>query len=131
MTTSLDQWDNGPDVPPDATTDRLIKHEWRWHEDDPDDECPACRVDRGAALLDERRPGWWEDVDVRTLDMGGCWSCVLGQVFGEYHDGTEWLGVPADTWSVQWLGFEGSEQDYDVLTILWRAAINRRRHAES
>lgn len=52
---------------------------------------PAERVARGAALLDEQRPGWWERTDVVRLDMTDGCGCILGQEFqAEWED----LGGP-------------------------------------
>lgn len=41
----------------------------------------AERVALGAALLDERRPGWWERTDVVRLNMSDACNCMLGQEF--------------------------------------------------
>jgi hypothetical protein len=49
------------------------------------------RVARGAALLDEKRPGWAAEIDLDDLEMGSCFSCVLGQLFGEFADGADEL----------------------------------------
>jgi hypothetical protein len=37
------------------------------------------RVNRGAALLDEFDPGWWETVDVDTIDISDIDRCIIGQ----------------------------------------------------
>ena len=42
------------------------------------------RVREGAALLDERRPGWRGAIDVERLDLGSCFNCVLGQLYGQF-----------------------------------------------
>ena len=42
------------------------------------------RVARGAALLDEKLPGWWQRVDLDRLDLSKCTDCVLGQLTGDY-----------------------------------------------
>lgn len=47
-------------------------------------------VARGAALLDEKVPGWWRVIDLDALDMGNCTQCMLGQLFG--HDIEKALG---------------------------------------
>ena len=41
-----------------------------------------ARVARGAAHLDQVRPGWFNRIDVGTLSLGSCWDCVIGQLFG-------------------------------------------------
>jgi hypothetical protein len=47
------------------------------------------RVARGAAKLDEVNPGWRASIDGANLRMGGCASCVLGQLYGNYVDGLD------------------------------------------
>lgn len=51
------------------------------------------RVNRGAALLDQRRPGWAGELDLNTLHMASCDSCVLGQLFDGYFIGTRRLAI--------------------------------------
>lgn len=46
---------------------------------DPDEV--EARVERGTESLDNTMPGWWEKVDLSTLDISSCSRCVLGQVF--------------------------------------------------
>jgi hypothetical protein len=50
-------------------------------------------VDQGAKLLDQEKPGWAKAVDLRKLDMRSTRTCVLGQVYGAYHTGTDALGL--------------------------------------
>lgn len=40
----------------------------------------AERVAAGAAFLDGREPGWWERIDLGSLDMTADCGCVLGQL---------------------------------------------------
>ncbi|TYB69657.1 hypothetical protein FXF51_05715 [Nonomuraea sp. PA05] len=39
------------------------------------------RVARGAALLDEKRPGWWQRIHLDTLNINDCGECVIGQLY--------------------------------------------------
>lgn len=39
---------------------------------------------RGARLLDDIKPGWYKLIDLGQLDMGNCYRCILGQVYGDY-----------------------------------------------
>lgn len=41
-------------------------------------------VETAGKLLDVIRPGWYERVNVETLNMAHPFLCVLGQVFGDY-----------------------------------------------
>ena len=38
---------------------------------------------RGAALLDERSPGWREKINLDELDTNSCYKCVLGQTYAD------------------------------------------------
>lgn len=42
------------------------------------------RASRGAALLDEKNPGWYRRVDTDRLHMWSVDSCVLGQLYSNY-----------------------------------------------
>jgi hypothetical protein len=59
----------------------------------------AERVAAGAAFLDEHDPGWWQRIDLPTLDLSCESHCVLGQtcpleVLNQYS--LEQWGIPAD-----------------------------------
>ncbi len=41
-------------------------------------------VERGVKLLDERRPGWWKEIDLHTFRMHECAACVCGQLYGDW-----------------------------------------------
>lgn len=43
---------------------------------------------KGAALLDEKMPGWADKIDLDELQLNDQCNCVLGQVYGGYDDGT-------------------------------------------
>jgi hypothetical protein len=98
----------------------------------------AERVARGAALLDEREPGWWQRIDLETLDLGAPCHCVLGQLATDLEDPTSWL-VILDRFDLTWvddsdkqLGFNAltsSDRSYANLTAAWRELIEARRSA--
>ena len=44
------------------------------------------QVDNGVAYLDEVKPGWRELIDLKRLDISSVRCCVLGQVFGDFHN---------------------------------------------
>jgi hypothetical protein len=56
-------------------------------------EAIAERVAAGAALLDEKIPGWRDEINIKTLDLVSFRQCILGQLFGHYRDGLEALDV--------------------------------------
>ena len=39
-------------------------------------------VAKGAALLDDKVPGWWKVINLQKLDINDCHTCMLGQLFG-------------------------------------------------
>lgn len=98
----------------------------------------AERVERGAALLDERRLGWDEFTDLDRLDMASHTNDVLGQEYGSYSVGVRKL-FPAD--SPYSFGFNapfarahgfdvevGADADaYAALTVAWRELIEARK----
>jgi hypothetical protein len=91
----------------------------------------AERVERGAALLDERRPGWWDEVDVEALDLDLCSRCPLGQLWGDFESGAYRLFRGGFHEVADMAGHHGfdavCDNHFPILTDLWRAAIERRR----
>lgn len=49
-------------------------------------ETMVARVNRGSALLDEKKPGWNFDVVPERLDMTSTSLCIVGQVYGDYDE---------------------------------------------
>lgn len=41
----------------------------------------TSRVEKGAAFLDEIRPGWEFEIDLRKLELSNSCRCVLGQLY--------------------------------------------------
>ena len=97
----------------------------------------AERVARGAALLDEKMPGWAERIDLNVLNLASSCRCVLGQLHPNleapddaYLDGLSHLGV--STTDDSGYGFDTSDEDdgvYERLTAAWRELIESRRAA--
>jgi hypothetical protein len=97
------------------------------------------RVERGAALLDEKRPGWWQGIDLDRLDIGSPCNCVAGQLgTGEdpYSLTVSALGIWGADEECEH-GFEApfamitSDREYGPLTEAWRDLITRRREMAS
>lgn len=89
------------------------------------------RVAAGAALLDERMPGWEQDVNPHTLDLSSPCHCVLGQIFGLYDHGVETMAqIPQ--FEAEDQGFwTSSDSEYDELTSAWYLLIRERRATAS
>lgn len=64
------------------------------------------RVTRGAALLDQKRPGWAGRIDIATLRISSCQACVVGQLFGVAERFAPF------THGIEALGIYGSQEDY-------------------
>jgi hypothetical protein len=59
-----------------------------------------ARVARGAALLDEKRPGWERRIDLGTLTLHDPCGCIVGQLCGTgiwFGEGLEMLGIDEGT----------------------------------
>jgi hypothetical protein len=99
----------------------------------------AERVARGAALLDEREPGWWERIDLGRLDLSSPCRCVLGQLntdldrpyFPKWTDILERFGVGLrDEFTHGFnVGGGGTDAQFANLTAAWRELIEARRSA--
>jgi len=71
---------------------------------------------RAARELDQRKPGWEDLINIRTLDMVSTSQCVLGQVFGGYNQGLGRVSFRTRR------AYSGSS-----FGILWRWEIWKRR----
>ncbi len=90
----------------------------------------AERVARGAALLDERRPGWAGEVNAEELEMASCYQCMMGQIFGEFCVGTDTLDLDMES---DYYGFDVKVgtlakrmAEYIALEAAWIAEIAAR-----
>lgn len=98
----------------------------------------TARVQRGADLLDEKRPGWWQEINLGRLDIGSSCNCVGGQLSGglcSFIATMESLDLDANAEDefVRY-GFEADgndhatiEADYAGLTAAWHDLITARR----
>jgi hypothetical protein len=101
------------------------------------------RAAAGAALLDQRRPGWQQQVDPGRLDLEDWRTDVLGQLYGTFGVGVHKLTpglseAEVDAWTVAH-GFDVDDTDlglsagpraaYQTLTGAWRDELARRRQS--
>ena len=109
----------------------------------------AERVARGAALLDDRRPGWWREdrhrsIDLDELDIDDCTACVLGQLYRTpdpslgYDEGLGQLGITArgEAATCGFIAADGLRSEVwqvesDRLGAEWSLLIAGRRDAAS
>lgn len=73
-------------------------------------------IRQGAALLDQKEPGWRDRIAPAELQMEDCDLCVLGQVFSEYERGLERLGYEA---TINTGAFATAGTEYPRLTREW------------
>lgn len=77
------------------------------------------RIEAGAAYLDETLPGWWDTIDLDTLNMGSGCRCVLGQL------AVDMLGAEVDDEDEiivdynRAAGFDGCDYLGDTPYFLW------------
>lgn len=102
----------------------------------------AARVAKGAALLDEKRPGWERQIDLGTLDVQNGTCCVTAQLSGTqaWFTGMRQLGLTeGDSGTYVAHGFNAESYDameddeaydqeavYATLNRLWRELIEGR-----
>lgn len=55
-----------------------------------------ARVAKGAAHLDQVRPGWAQQIDVGRLTMHACDRCIIGQLGQGKYKPCRDFGVPSD-----------------------------------
>lgn len=53
------------------------------------------RIAKGVALLDQKRPGWENEISLVELDLKDPNDCVLGQVYGSFGTGANDLKLVA------------------------------------
>lgn len=102
------------------------------------------RAAAGAALLDQRRPGWHQQVDRGRLDLEDWRADILGQLYGSFGAGVHKLTggrseAEVDAWTVAH-GFDLDDADlgrsggpraaYQALTEAWRDQLSRRQGGE-
>lgn len=83
----------------------------------------SAKVAAGMALLDQERPGWRQEIDLGTLDLGSCSVCVLGQIFGDYEDGLSELGIGDDPYKYGFNALGGMS----TLTQAWKDALGQNK----
>lgn len=94
-----------------------------------------ARVARGAALLDEKRPGWERKIDLAVFALDDGCKCVVGQLFGDYIDGIGLLGCPGP-WNtaldLEWerrhgfLTSYGESWSWEELEEAWASLLKER-----
>src|SRR3954469_19777861 len=85
------------------------------------------RVERGAARLDNHKPGWRDRIDVDQLEVNDPYKCPVGQAYGDFHAGLVMLGHDAIENCINDGFYEalGQTRDYPRLTAAWKAYLTK------
>lgn len=102
----------------------------------------AARVQRGAALLDEKWPTWAQDIDLDRLDIQDGAACMTAQYAQQTTPGATWytgqtmLGLSELAYELHGFNADGCSvggaedgPGYATLNRLWRDLIVQRREA--
>ena len=85
------------------------------------------QVQRGAVLLDALRPGWRKSISVDVLDLSSGCLCILGQIYGTFHEGLNRV-CGSEDWDIRWNfslehGFDTYDDDDTACRALEQAWI--------
>lgn len=86
-------------------------------------------IRRGVKKLNQTVPNWRLLVNDSTLDIGDCYNCLTGQVFGSYENALEVMRI--DDSDADYYGFALNidpgearyKPEYERLTELWKQEI--------
>ncbi len=93
------------------------------------EELTRKQFERGVALMDSKlEDNWIYGVDPDTLDMSSAFKCVLGQFFGGYFEGREWLGIEYGMGHEYGFDTVYGQEGYNYLTSLWWNLLTERRN---
>lgn len=90
-------------------------------------------VDTGARVLDKLNPGWFNEVDVDTLDLSSDTNCIGGQLYGTFKNlfdvlpGDAVRDVPAHGFVIGAVPKLYRQDAYQRLTEAWKGEIAFRR----
>ena len=97
----------------------------------------AQAVAKGATLLDQQVPGWAERIDLPMLDIGSCYHCILGQLYGDgseldtsgYEVGRDWFGLTLRDAEEHGFTTAAGLPEFRRLGEAWAAEVLRRVQA--
>jgi len=80
----------------------------------------------GMKLLGRFIPNWRRLIDADTLDLASTRYCILGQVFGSYSSGLEYLAaMSGESVDEEWYGFCADEDTTSLeLTDEWKKRLS-------
>lgn len=90
------------------------------------------KVRKGADVLDDINPGWFNEVNVKELEMASCERCILGQIFESYGCGMS--NITSEGLDPHVMGFDvcGDSMSlrcnsYGILADFWIEEIEDRK----
>lgn len=94
----------------------------------------SVAIQKGAALLDEKHPTWFQIIDIDDLYMQEFENCIIGQVAGAvsllgYSEELDELGVDHNFEPIQYgfdLGSVATDGEWTLLRDGWVAQVERR-----
>jgi hypothetical protein len=98
------------------------------------------RAKRGAELLDSKIPGWADEINLDSFDIGDESGCVLGQLRGDFFEAVDslfsrwWRSTArvcdlacAHGFNATSVSRRGREREFSEITQAWREQIAARR----
>ena len=82
------------------------------------------RIQAGIAFLNVKSPNWLKKIDLEKLDLNEPKLCILGEVYGDYHEAKEKL-LANDKQIAEDLAFRTSANRYSLLTRLWKNELRK------
>lgn len=86
----------------------------------------ADRVALGAAWLDQHYPNWVNAIDLDTLDVSNCTSCVLGQVYTGCIPADEQDQLLAQVVRRNW--YAGHDKGFEEFRAEWAESVQDGTH---
>jgi len=93
-------------------------------------EWAAQAAAKGAAVMDQRKPGWRKRINLEAFSVASVRACVLGQNYGSYGAGMEALGIgrtgAAELGFIWPCGQVDNDELIRALDEAWRSQIGKR-----
>jgi len=87
-----------------------------------------AQIRSGIEILDDIiGPIWIRSIDVESLDIRDCNQCILGQLYGSYECGVDYLFQGSEQRASDH-GFIAPSDGIDRLTQEWKNVIDKKLH---
>jgi len=84
------------------------------------------RIKKGIIWLNKETPQWFRKINISQLYMGDSYTCVCGQIFGDY-----WNITPSklvyDKTLAYGFALKSKNDDYNILNKIWIRQIEKLR----